>query len=163
VVAGALHRALPEAAIVVPDGSEDMIAAARKRLAGLPIEFRRISFDEIIDGGLTGSRFDGVFSALAVHHLPLESKRKLFRTLRSILNAGGHFLNVDVVTAEDPETTEWHFALWREWIEENQRALQLEQSFGQIPDQARAKEENHYDPLLAQLDGLRTVFGRKQT
>jgi len=150
-----LHRTLPAAEIVAADGSADMIAAARARLAGLPVEFRVRSFDEIIDGGLSGPRFDGIFSALAIHHIPLTGKAALFRALRLLLGPGGHFLNVDVVTSETPDYTDWHFALWREWIVENQRALQLEESFENIPDRARGKDENRFDPLPTQLAALR--------
>jgi 2-polyprenyl-3-methyl-5-hydroxy-6-metoxy-1,4-benzoquinol methylase len=54
-VSRTLNRALPQAEILAADGSADMIDAARTRLAGLPVEFRVISFEEIIGGGLTGS------------------------------------------------------------------------------------------------------------
>jgi len=154
-VSETLHRALPAAEIVAADGSADMIAAARTRLADLPVEFRVISFEEIIAGGLPGPRFDGIFSALAIHHLPMEGKAALFRALRPLLKPGGCFLNVDVVTSEVPEYTEWHFTLWREWIVENQRAKHLDESFENIPERARGKEENHFDPLPAQLAALR--------
>ncbi|MGD0173601.1 MAG: class I SAM-dependent methyltransferase [Anaerolineales bacterium] len=149
-----LHRALPAAEIVAADGSADMIAAARARLSGLPVEFRVISFEEMIDGGLSGPRFDGIFSALAIHHLPLTGKAALLRALRLLLRPGGHFLNIDVVTSETQDYTDRHFALWREWIVENQRRLHLEQSYEGVPEGARAKEENHFDPLPAQLAAL---------
>ena len=151
----ALHRALPAGEIVAADGSADMIGAARKRLAGMTVEFRTVSFEGIIAGKISGLRFDGIFSALAIHHLPLDGKAALFQALQPLLNPGGHFLNVDAVTTDVPEYTEWHFTLWREWIETNQKALHLEQSYGHIPERARAKEENHYDPLGAQLAALR--------
>jgi tRNA (cmo5U34)-methyltransferase len=154
-VAQALHRALPVAQITAADGSADMIGAARKRLAGMPMAFQKVSFEEIIAGGLSALRFDGIFSSLAIHHLPLEGKAALFKALRPLLNPGGYFLNVDAVTADVPEYSEWYFTLWREWIEENQRTQHLEQSFGHIPDRARANEENHYDPLGAQLAALK--------
>jgi SAM-dependent methyltransferase len=153
-VSGILHRALPRAEIVAANGSADMIAAAKERLAGMPVEFRGISFEEIIAGGLSGPRFDGIFSALAVHHLPLEGKAALFRELRSNLNPGGHFLNADVAPADAPDYADWHFDLWKEWIVENQRALNPGESYEQIPDTARRKPENHYDPLRAQMEAL---------
>ena len=149
-----LRRALPQAEILAADGSADMIAAAQKQLAGLPVEFRVISFEEIAAGGLPGPRFDGIFSSLAIHHLPMQGKADLFRALRGLLKPGGHFLNVDVITSDVPEYTDWHFTLWREWIEENQRALHLEETFEHIPDRARGKDENHFDPLAAQLAAL---------
>ncbi len=153
-VSRTLHYALPRAEILAADGSADMIAAARNQLAGLPVEFRMISFEEIAAGGLPGPRFDGIFSALAIHHLPMEGKAALFGALRSLLKPGGRFLNVDVVTSEVPDYTDWYFALWREWIVENQRALRLKESYEDIPDGARAKAENHFDPLPAQLAAL---------
>ena len=153
-VSRTLHRALSQAEIFAADGSADMIAAAQKKLAGLPVEFRVISFEEIAADGLSGPRFDGIFSALAIHHLPMQGKADLFRALRSLLNPGGHFLNVDVVTSVYPKYTDWYFTLWRDWIEENQKRLQLKESFENIPDRARGKDENHFDPLSAQLAAL---------
>lgn len=149
-----LHRALPQSKIVAADGSADMIAAAKKRLTGMPVEFRAFSFEEIIAGGFSDLRFDGIFSSLAIHHLPLAGKAALFRSLRSILNPGGHFLNADVTTADVPDYTEWYFALWKEWIVENQRRLNLQESYEHIPNAARAKPENHYDALRAQMEAL---------
>jgi len=153
-VSETLHRALPGAEIVAADGSADMIAAARKRLAGAPVEFRVISFEEIIAGGFSDLHFDGIFSSLAIHHLPAAGKAALFDALRSLLGPGGCFLNVDVVTSETPDYTDWYFDLWREWIAANQQALHLEQSYETIPDQARGKEENRFDPLRTQLAAL---------
>jgi tRNA (cmo5U34)-methyltransferase len=153
-VSRTLHRALPQAEILAADGSTDMIAAAQKQLAGLPVEFRVISFEEIAAGELPGPRFDGIFSSLAIHHLPMQGKADLFRALRSLLKPGGRFLNLDVVTSGTPEYTDWYFALWRDWIVENQKRLQLKESFENIPERARGKDENHFDPLAAQLAAL---------
>jgi tRNA (cmo5U34)-methyltransferase len=153
-VSRTLRAALPHSAILAADGSPDMIAAARKQLAGMPVEFRVISFEEIVAGGFSGEHFDGVFSALAIHHLPFGGKAELFRALRTLILPGGRFLNADVVTSENPEYTEWYFALWREWIAERQRALRSKKSFENVPDRARGNEENRFDPLPPQLAAL---------
>ena len=93
-------------------------------------------------------------SSFAIHHLETEQKAALFRSLFDLLKPGAYFLNTDVVLSGHAPYTEWHYTLWREWIAARQSSLGLSEDFTGIPDEARGKDENHYDPLQSQLDAL---------
>jgi tRNA (cmo5U34)-methyltransferase len=139
----------------VTDGSAEMLDAARVRLAAQPISaFHRATFEEIIAGEFQPAPFDLIVSSFAIHHLETAQKAALFERLLSLLSPGGYFLNTDVVLADSIAYTEWYFTLWREWIARRQRRLGLSEDFTGVPDEARAKDENHYDPLNGQLEDL---------
>ncbi len=74
-----------------------------------------------------------------------------------LLKPDSHFLNIDVALAENSSYTDWQFRLWQEWIVNRQRRLGLGADYAQVPEEARAKPENHYDTLQSQLGALRSV------
>ncbi len=144
--------------IIVTDGSKDMISAAKKELEGLPIlEFCQISFEEIIEGQFEKDSFDFIVSSFAIHHLEFSQKKQLFKRIFEIMNPKGYFLNIDVVTSINENYYEWYYDLWKEWIVDRQKFLNLKKSFEQVPEEARGKSENHYDPLQVHLKALRSV------
>jgi tRNA (cmo5U34)-methyltransferase len=85
---------LPKAKATLVDGSHEMLAQAKARLAHYKkCEFVVGDFSTSLPGG----QFDAVVSALAIHHLRNERKRALFRRIFDILRPGGVFLNVEQV------------------------------------------------------------------
>ncbi len=87
----------PEAFLVGVDESPAMLAAAARRLPA-----PRVSLVAgTLEGGLPDGRFDLVASALAIHHLPGESKRHLFARVRAMLEPEGTFVLADVVVPGD--------------------------------------------------------------
>lgn len=87
----------PDAVCVGLDSSTPMLDRARSRLGGG-------GFVELHSGDLTESishlgRFDAVVSALAIHHLEDERKRSLFSEVHDMLDAGGVFVNLDLVSS----------------------------------------------------------------
>jgi tRNA (cmo5U34)-methyltransferase len=84
----ALH---PRASWTGIDASETMLARARETLPDADLRRRRLE-DPLPDGP-----YDLVVSALAVHHLPAEGKRDLFRRVAAVVAAGGVFVLGDVV------------------------------------------------------------------
>jgi tRNA (cmo5U34)-methyltransferase len=158
ILAETLCIADPEIEVTVTDGSTDMLDAARARLCGRPVsEFCPITFEEIIDGRFQREPFDLIASAFAIHHLELAQKALLFQRLYALLLPGAYLLNTDVALSDNPSYTEWYYQFWREWIVDHERALGLEQTYAHVPEEARAKPENRYDPLQSQLDALRSV------
>ena len=148
----------PEIEVTVTDGSRDMLDAARVRLRGRPVsEFCQITFEDIIGGGFQREPFDLIVSSFAIHHLELAQKAMLFRRVIALLVPNAFFLNVDVAVSDRPSYTEWYYKLWREWIIDRERTLGLDQAFAHVPEEARAKPENHYDPLQSQLEALRSA------
>jgi tRNA (cmo5U34)-methyltransferase len=147
-----------KATLTVTDGSDDMLDAARKRLVGLPVtEFCLITFEDIISGKFQREPFDFVASSFAIHHLDLDHKRPLFQRVFELLKPDRFFLNTDVALAESVPYSDWQFKLWKEWIVNRQRRLGLDIDYAHVPEEARAKPENHYDGLQSQLDALRSA------
>jgi tRNA (cmo5U34)-methyltransferase len=88
----------PGAAAVGVDKNEAMLGAARRRLAGVPLELRVADLSDPLPAG----PFDLVVSALAVHHLEGPDKAALFARIAGVLRPGGRFVLGDVVIPVDP-------------------------------------------------------------
>ena len=144
--------------IVVTDGSKEMLIEAKKELDGMPVlEFCQISFEEIIQGKFKEGSFDFIISSFAIYHLHMTQKKKLFKKIFELMNLGAYFINIDVVVSNYENYNDWYYDLWKEWIITNQRSLNINKSFEQVPEEAREKSENHYDLLEAQLDTLKLI------
>lgn len=87
----------PEAAWVGVDASAPMLVRAREAFPDADLRVGRLE-EPLPDGP-----FDLVVSALAVHHLPSEDKRDLFRRVAAVVPHGGAFVLGDVVVPERPE------------------------------------------------------------
>ncbi|MHB8053615.1 MAG: class I SAM-dependent methyltransferase, partial [Methanoregula sp.] len=93
---GLLSRLLlekyPGATITLLDISEKMLAVARERFSGCNnVVFRAGDYSRVDLGG----PYDLVCSALSIHHLEPEDKRRLFGRIFSVLAPGGVFANAD--------------------------------------------------------------------
>ena len=88
----------PGAIAVGVDENEAMLGAARRRLAGVPLELRVADLTDPLPGG----PFDLVVSALAIHHLDGPDKADLFARIAGVLRPGGRFVLGDVVLPMDP-------------------------------------------------------------
>jgi SAM-dependent methyltransferase len=86
----------PESSGVLVDFSEPMLAAAEKRLAGKPGRWKLVEGD-LADpewrARIPAGPYDAVVSRLAIHHLPDERKRALYRECAELLAPGGLFMN----------------------------------------------------------------------
>jgi len=154
VLAESLFRQNAEMDLTLADGSAEMLAAARKRLADIPgAEFLQANFADFLSGSFHPRPFDFIGSSFAIHHLEMPEKRRLFAALAGLLNPGGYFLNIDVTTAEP--YTQWYFRLWQEWILDHAQATGADPTLVDVPFSARDKDENHYDQLEEQLDALK--------
>ena len=87
----------PNASWTGIDASESMLARAREAFPTADLRLGRLE-DPLPDGP-----FDLVVSALAVHHLPADAKRDLFRRVARVLQPGGRFVLGDVVVPDRPE------------------------------------------------------------
>ena len=86
-------RRFPRATIEGVDFAPQMIEAARARLApfGVRMRFRCADYDSAPLGG----PIEAVVSALSIHHLEHDAKRRLFRAIHAALAPGGIFVNAD--------------------------------------------------------------------
>jgi len=155
ILASRLIAADPDIDIQAIDGSDDMIAAARKRLPSVPAErFRKVTFQDLISESVVPDTFDCIVSAFAIHHLDLSEKRMLSRWVFRHLESGGVFLNMDIVRPPVAEHEDWYYDLWGEWIERHQLQDGVSKDFRHVPSTARMQPENIYDTLEDQLDAL---------
>ena len=141
------------------DGSQDMLNKAKDRMKEFGnFHFIRASFQEIINKNITLQRYDFIVSSLAIHHLTMEEKTALFKTIYSHLNVDGYFLNVDVVLAPSDALEQWYLLLWKQWIDERTSFLGIEGShYGDIIRRYKGNNDNKPDTLAAQLDALLTI------
>lgn len=138
---------LPEARLTLLDISEAMLAHARARFAGSPVRVEIRVGDQITTD--LGGPWDAIVSALSIHHLPHDEKRRLYARAYDALAPGGIFVNADNVTAEDPAVQAQNRAAWIAAI----RASGIDEA-----ELAAAMERTKVDilaPLNPQLEWLR--------
>ncbi|WP_299476396.1 class I SAM-dependent methyltransferase [uncultured Paracoccus sp.] len=98
------------------DGAADMLERARSRFpTGDRIEYR---VDDMAEADLGDEKWNLVISALAIHHLPDEKKRDLFRRIRRALKPGGLFVNAEQVAGPNPTADDRYSRVWLEQIRE---------------------------------------------
>jgi tRNA (cmo5U34)-methyltransferase len=114
---GLLSRLLlekyPGATITLLDISEKMLAVARERFSGCKNVVLRAGDYSRVD---LGGPYDLVCSALSIHHLEPEDKRRLFARIFSVLKPGGIFANADQAEGESPYFTGKYREYWDEFL-----------------------------------------------
>jgi tRNA (cmo5U34)-methyltransferase len=141
------------------DGSEDMLNKAKDRLKDFKnVHFIQASFQEILHKNITLKMYDFIVSSLAIHHLTMEEKTALFRTIYHHLNMGGYFLNLDVILAPSDELEQWYLLLWKKWIDERKSFLGIEGNhYDDIIKRYKDNTDNKPDTLGTQLKTLKTI------
>jgi tRNA (cmo5U34)-methyltransferase len=114
VLADFILRRYPMAEVTVLDLAENMLAAARERLATFAerVTFQRGDFsrDEF------GFGYDLILSGLSIHHLEDLAKKDLYRRIYQALNPGGLFLNRDMVRGATDRLNAVYEHLWLEYV-----------------------------------------------
>lgn len=141
------------------DGSEDMLNKAKYRMKEFGnLHFIRASFQEIINKKITLQKYDFIVSSLAIHHLTMEERTALFKTIYAHLNVDGYFLNIDVVLAPSDALEQWYLLLWKQWIDERKSFLGIEGShYDDIIRRYKDNNDNKPDTLAAQLNALQNI------
>lgn len=154
-----LLRHDPTLSATMVDGSEDMLASARKRFKGNDrLNYIGASFQELIESDTELPKFDLVVSSLAIHHLLIDEKKALFRYIHDHLKDGGGFINVDVVTSPADKIEEWYLRLWKEWVLERPNGEGNRERIEGMITKHKAEEHHHtLDPLLPQLEALKEI------
>jgi tRNA (cmo5U34)-methyltransferase len=152
-----LFRIDPDLEATMVDGSVEMLAAARQRLAPHPrTSFVQATFQELMSHDPLEASFDFVHSSLAIHHLGTEQKEALFGYVFSHLNQGGMFVIVDVVRAPTDTLENAYLALWEDWILRNCEPSKRSQ-LQAVPEKYRENPDNRPDSLIFQLQALERV------
>jgi tRNA (cmo5U34)-methyltransferase len=103
LLAETLLETYPQATLEALDGSPEMLAAARTRLARFAERFSAAQFD-LADllWRTRSSAPNAVVSSLALHHLDDAQKQQLFADVYALLAPGGVFVIADLVAHRDP-------------------------------------------------------------
>jgi tRNA (cmo5U34)-methyltransferase len=141
------------------DGSEDMLKKAAERLKGFNnIHILKASLQEILDKQIALQNFNFIVSSLAIHHLSMQEKTALFRTIYSHLNVAGYFLNIDVILAPTETLEHWYLSLWRDWITERKSVLGIKgNDYDDIIQRYKDNTDNKPDTLDEQLNALKSI------
>lgn len=141
------------------DGSADMLNKAKERLKDFKkLHFICASFQDILNKKVALEKYDFIVSSLAIHHLTMEEKAALFKTVYAHLNMDGYFLNIDVVLAPADALEQWYLRLWRQWIKERKALLGIKgNQYDDIIRRYKDNTDNKPDTLEAQLAALQTT------
>jgi len=139
--------ARPDADFTLTDLSEGMLDQARARFAESPLKVQVRAMDHLALAEI--GAYDVVMSALSIHHLEDEGKRRLYAACARALKPGGRFVNADQVAGDDAAMEARYWQHWRDRVV----------AAGTSPeDLAAAIERQSFDrraPLAPQLDWLR--------
>jgi len=135
----------PQARLCLLDASEGMLDKAKARFsAGHSVEYR---LADMAEASLEGP-WDLVISALAIHHLTDEGKKRLYARIHDALTPGGLFVNAEQVAGPGPVADRRYESIWLEEITR----------LGVPPDEIeRAHERMVHDrcsPVRDQLDWI---------
>lgn len=108
-----LLEKFPDAHLTLIDIAENMLEMARQRFAGR--EHTRFIVSDYSQGDL-GGPYDIACSALSIHHLATDDKRRLFRKIYGALRPGGIFVNADQADGETPYFRECYLEYWNEFM-----------------------------------------------
>ena len=153
------RRRFPDAYLHLMDNSQPMLDQARELFS----QDQRISF-ELADytRAIAPLQYDAAISALSIHHLSDEAKKRLFLSIRAALNPAGVFVNAEQILAPTPKLEAEAKADWLKEVRElgateDQIAASLrrqtEDRCATIEDQLRWMRE-------AGFDSVRCVFAR---
>jgi tRNA (cmo5U34)-methyltransferase len=107
-------RKYPDASLTLVDLSESMLSMAQERFAGRK-EVRYITGDySSVD---FAGHYDLICSALSIHHLQHDDKRRLYKKIFDALHAGGIFVNADQVLGETPAINRRYMTYWDKFLD----------------------------------------------
>ncbi|OPY36241.1 MAG: ubiquinone/menaquinone biosynthesis methyltransferase [Methanoregula sp. PtaU1.Bin051] len=106
-------RKFPAAHLTLMDIAENMLDVARERFRDQK-NIRYIVCD-YSRSDLFGP-YDIVCSALSIHHLETEDKRRLFRRIFAALKPGGIFVNADQADGETPYFRDRNLEYWNDFL-----------------------------------------------
>jgi len=147
----------PAAEAVLVDFSEPMLTRVKSRLGGRG-RWQVVRGDlsaPVWRDGLPAGPYGAAVSSLAIHHLPAERKRVLYREVFALLEVGAMFVNLDYVSVDGPL-----HGLWEEQLVANALRLERERGGSRSAQELESDlcddaEEDRPDPVEDQLQWLR--------
>lgn len=148
LLAEALLSRWPAAEITALDGSAEMLARARTRLAPMGSRASTGMFDlGAADWRKLTAPVDAVVSSLAIHHLDGEQKRQLFADVFRMLSHGGVFVIADLILPDAESALALAADEWDETVRE--RSLSIDGNMAAY-ERFRESQENIFrypDPM----------------
>ena len=152
-----LLKSFAPAKVRLVDGSNEMLDAARERLAEhANLIYSKASFQELLTNDPLDELFDFIYSSLAIHHLPFEEKESLYTYIYNHLSIGGCFVHYDVVVPPSEKLERCYMSLWREWISKHP-AIDEHRDLTGIPEEYEGNQDNIPDRLDSQLRALEAI------
>ena len=103
----------PDAKLTLVDLSESMLSVAQERFAGRnDVQYIAGDYSSVDFAG----RYDLCCSALSIHHLENDDKRRLYKKVFDALHPGGMFVNADQVLGETAAINRRYMAYWDEFL-----------------------------------------------
>lgn len=107
----------PNATVLAIDITDEMVSTARSRCGRFADRFSAMTGDfgeiEIPRG------FDLVLAGLSLHHLNEEARLTLLSKLYPSLHPEAAFVSREVVIDPDPYVSDWHYRMWRQFMDSN--------------------------------------------
>ena len=148
LLSAVVAEAYPNARLTLVDFSPRMLEEARRRFASSGEGRIELSVLDYAKEPLPGE-YEVVVSALSIHHLEDEDKRRVFGKVYGVLVGGGVFVNADQVLAPTPEI-EGRYHEW--WLREaHERGVSEEHLAASLE---RIKQDKNAT-LEAQMEWLR--------
>jgi tRNA (cmo5U34)-methyltransferase len=116
ILSAIIRQRYTECELVLVDVAHKMLDLAREKFRGmgntryLVGDYATIEF---------GNEYDLIVSALSIHHLENNEKRRLFTRIFRALNAGGVFVNADQCLGATPELETLNQSMWLNRIDQS--------------------------------------------
>lgn len=160
----AVMEAFPGMEFAFVDFSQKMIDAAKLNLAGAEDRTSFVTADFGASGWTQGVRdkapFDVIVSGFAIHHLPDDGKKRVYRGIFDLLSPGGVFLNFEHISSATP----WVEERFDEFMIDSIHDRCRQRGEGATREEIRAgyeirtdKEVNILAPVRVQNDWLREI------
>jgi len=107
----------PAVEVTAFDLSAEMLNICRQKLAPFKRQVNYKTGDFSSDD--IGADYDLILSGLAIHHLPDDQKRTLFKHIFQALKPGGLFINRDIIVGPTPYLEKLYEKIWRRLIKQN--------------------------------------------
>lgn len=160
IITKKIHELYPNNKYYLYDGSEEMLNKAKNELKNNNFIFKHTTFENYIVDVDNDKYFDFIFSSMAIHHLNLSDKIKLYEKIYRELNFNGLFLNFDVVKPETIESEKIQFNMWTDWMNEKLILNNCEKDLNKhnnLPSIYKNKAENKPSTLSDNLKYLKEV------
>lgn len=152
-----LLKSFSPAKVMLVDGSNEMLDAAKERLGNQSnLFFSKASFQELLINDSLNENFDFIYSSLAIHHLTFQEKKNLYTYIYNHLSTDGCFVHYDVVVPPSEKLESYYISMWRKWIKKHP-AIEKRKELISIPEGYKDNQDNTPDTLDSQLKALQEI------